>query len=147
MAQQKRRLEVSTGTQGIANSYVDMDFENDAMVNLHGLHVSVALEPQDQDANTNGIMGVWTLPGGVIQNADLPQNYGAWGNEDFSQYLWGWTTFTASNQTPFHWDFRPSTTRNKARGSRIVLQILTAGVSAGLVRVNTALTGFVTPVN
>ncbi len=147
MAKQKRRLEIATGTAGVSNQFIDMDFVNDAMVNLHGLHVSVALEPEDADANANGMVGVWVLPGGVIQNADLPQNIGAWGDEKFSQYLWGWEAWAASNQTPYHWNFRPKTSRNMARESRIVLHILNAGVSAGLVRQNSAITGFVTPVN
>ena len=145
MAKQKRRLEVATGTASVSNNFIDVDFVNDAMVNLHGLRVNVALEPQDAGANSNGIIAVWDLPGGVIQNTDLPLSFGAFGDEDFSQYLWGWTTFVASNETPYHWEFAPSTTRNKARDSRIVVQILLAGVSGGLVRHNTVITGFVTP--
>ncbi len=144
---QKRRLEVSTGTIGIANAYIDLEFLNDAMVNIHGYRATVAIEPQDGDANANGILGVWVLPGGVIQNGDLPQNFGEWGDEDFSQYLWGYEVWAATNQTPYHWKFSPDTTRNMARGSRIVLHILQAGISAGVSRLNTSQTGFVTSVN
>jgi len=147
MAKQKRRLETATGTAGVSNNFIDMDFVNDAMVNLHGFRASIALEPENADANANGIIAIWDLPGGVIQNADLPAGFGDFGNEDFSQYLWGWTAWAASNQTPFQWDFAPTTTRNKARDSRVVAHILVNGVSAGLVRQNTLLTGFVTPVN
>jgi len=144
---QKRRLEVTTGTAGVANSFIDMEFENDAMVNLHGYRATVAIEPQDADANSNGIMGVWVLPGGVILNGNLPQLYGEWGDEDFSQYLWGFKAWGATNQTPFHWEFSPTTTRNMARGSRIVLHILQAGISGGISRINTTQTGFVTSVS
>jgi len=145
MSKQKRRLEVATGTPGIGNSFIDINFVNDAMVNFHGCRVNVALEPQDADANANGAIIVWVLPGGVIQNTDLPATFGGLGNEDFSQYIWGWTPFAVSNQTPFNWEFAPDTTRNMARDSRIVVQIRTEGISAGLVRQLTMITGFVTP--
>ena len=143
---QKRRLEVATGTPGIGDSFIDIDFEDDAMVNFHGLRVNVALEPQNADANSNGVIAVWNLPGGVIQNSDLPTTFGAFGDEKFSQYLWGWTTWASSNQTPFHWEFAPATTRNKARDSRVVVQIHIAGITQGVMQQNTLITGFVTPV-
>ena len=142
---QKRRLEVATGTSGLGVSYIDMEFVNDANVNLHGLRVDVAIEPQDADANANGSIIVWNLPGKAIQNTDLPLTFGGQGNEDFSQYIWGWIPWACSNQTPFHWSFAPGTSRNKARESRIVCQITVNGISAGLIRQLTMITGFVTP--
>ena len=145
MAKQKRRLEVATGQSGVSNNFIDMTFINDASVNLHGLRVGVAIEPENADANANGMICVWDLPNDLIQNTDLPLNFGAFGDEDHSQYIWGWIPWVASNQTPFHWEFAPNTTRNKARDSRIVVQILIAGISAGLARHNTSITGFVTP--
>jgi len=51
----------------------------------------------------------------------------------------------ATNQRPFFWNFRPKTSRNMARGSRIVVQILQEGISAGVSRQNTLITGHVTP--
>jgi len=143
---QKRRLESATGDFGIGNSFIDMEFIDDAMVNLHGLHVSVALEPENADANANGAIRVWVLPGGVIQNGDLPATFGAFGNEDFTQYIWGQVSWNCSNQTPYHWNFMPKTTRNMARGSRIVVQILLAGITAGELSQNTLITGFVSAV-
>jgi len=141
---QKKRLEVSTGATGIANSFIDMEFVNDAQVNMHGYIAQVAIEPENADANANGMVAVWVLPGGVIQNGDLPAFYGSFGDEDFSQYLWAFTPWTASNQTPFHWMFAPGTSRNMARDSRVVLQIRVEGVSAGQVRQNTTQSCFVT---
>jgi len=141
---QKKRLEVSTSDPGISNNFIDMEFENDANVNVHGYIAQMAIEPQDADANANGIVGVWVLPGGIIQNADLPLTFAGWGNEDFGQYLWGMTPWTASNQTPFHWKFDPKTSRNMARDSRIVLHVRVEGITAGLVRLNTTQSAFVT---
>jgi len=144
MLKQKRRLEVATGQSGVANNYIDIDFEHSTEVNVHNFRVNTSVEPEDADANCNGIWAVWVLPGGVIQNADLPLNFGSFGNEDFAPYLWGMGVFTASNQTPATWEFAPKTSRNVQRGGRIVYHILFAGVSAGLVRHNTAITCYTT---
>ena len=123
-----------------------MDFVDDANVNVHGYIAQAGIEPEDADANCNGIMGVFVLPGGVIQNTDLPSTYGLWGDEDHSQYLWGYVPFCASNQTPFHWKFAPKSSRNMARGSRIVFDIRIDGISAGLARIVTTQSCFVTSV-
>jgi len=104
------------------------------------------LEPQDADANANGIWAVWVLPGGVIQNADLPQTYGNFGNEDWAPYLWGIGVWIASNQTPAMINFAPASTRNMQAGGRVVFQLLINGVSAGQVRHNEVLTCFTTPI-
>jgi len=144
---QKRRLEVTTSNPtGGSNNFIDLEFINDAQVNFHGYRAEVAMEPQDADANANGMIAVWVLPNMTIQNADLPTTYGGFGDEDRSQYLWGWSPFACSNQTPTHWEFSPKTTRNMARDSRIVLQILVNGLTAGALRINTTQTGFVSAV-
>ena len=147
MVTNKRRTEVSSGTPGISTSFIDVDFEHDTVVNVHGYRAAVAIEPQDADANANGMIGIYVLPGGVIQNADLPATIGAFGNEDVAPYLWGLIPWTASNQTPFHWEFTPKTTRNIQRGGRIVMDVLIAGISAGLCRLNTTQTMFTSVVN
>ncbi len=141
---QKRRLEVSTGTSGLGTSSIDMEFLNDSEVNMHAYVASVSIEPQDADANANGIWGVWVLPNATIQNADLPTTYGQWGDEDRSQYLWFMQPFTCSNQTPFSSTIAPKTSRNMARDSRVVLQVRIEGISAGLARINTTQTCYVT---
>jgi len=146
MAKNRRRLEVTSSAPGVSNNFIDLEFVNDAMVNLHGYIAQFAAEPQDADANCNGIWAVWVLPGKTIQNSDLPTTFGEFGNEDRAQYMWGYGPFMASNQTPVHVEFNPKGTRNMARDSRVVLQIFIQGVSAGLVRLNTTQSGFVTAV-
>ena len=146
MAKNKRRIEVTSSAPGISNNFIDLEFVNDAMVNLHGYIAQAILEPQDADANYNGIWAVWVLPNATIQNSDLPTTYGEFGNEDRSQYMWGYGPTAGSNQTPGVIDFRPKGTRNMARDSRVVFQIFIQGISAGLVRLNTTQSGFVTQV-
>jgi len=146
MAKNRRRLEVTSSAPGVSNNFIDLEFVNDAMVNLHGYIAQFAAEPQDADANCNGIWAVWVLPGKTIQNSDLPTTFGEFGNEDRAQYMWGYGPFMASNQTPAVIEFMPKGTRNMARDSRVVLQIFIQGVSAGLVRLNTTQSGFVTSV-
>ena len=144
MSKQKRRIEVATGTASVSNNFIDIDFEHSTEVNVHAFRINTSVEPEDGDANANGIWAVWVLPGGVIQNGDLPATFGAFGNEDFAPYLWGMGVWTASNQTPATWEFTPKTSRNIQRGGRIVYQLRIAGVSAGLVRHNTSITCYTT---
>ena len=142
----KRRIEVATGVQGIANAFIDMEFDHGTAVNIHGLRVDVKMEPQDADANANGIIGVYVLPGGVIANSDLPTTYGSFGDEDTAPYLWGIGPWMASNQTPDHWSFYPKTSRTMQRGGRIVVNLRMEGISAGLLRQNTVITCFTSDV-
>ncbi len=142
----KRRIEVATGNPGISVNYVDMAFDFGTAVNIHGFRYAVALEPQDADANANGMIGIYVLPGGTIQNSDLPSTFGTFGDEDIAPYLWGLIPWTASNQTPFHWEFTPKTSRNMQRGGRIVAVLRVEGISAGLIRHVQSMTCFTSDV-
>ena len=144
MARQKRRIEVATGNPGVSNNFIDIAFDNSTEVNVHGFRCEIAIEPEDAGANANGMIAIWVLPGGVIQNTDLPLSYGAMGDEDFAPYLWGMSPWIASNETPTNFKFEPKTSRNVQRGGRIVVHLLIAGVSGGLVRHNTMITCFTT---
>jgi len=144
MAKNKRRTEIATGTPGIGNSYIDIAFDNSTEVNVHGLRVEVDLEPQNADANANGVIAVYVLPGGVIQNTDLPVALGSFGDEKFAPYLWGIGIWMASNQTPAHWEFTPKTSRNIQRGGRIVVNLRVEGITGGLMRQTTLITCFTT---
>ncbi len=146
MAKNKRRTEVGTGTPGISSNFIDMDFEQGQIVNVHGLRVENIIEPQDADANANGIIAVYVLPGSVVQNSDLPQTLGDFGNEKYAPYLWGIGVWAASNQTPSKWTFEPKTSRNIQEGGRIVVNLRINGISAGLVRQTTLITCFTTQV-
>jgi len=146
VAKSKRRVEIATGVPGIGNSFVDIDFDKGQVVNVHGFRVEVDLEPQDADANANGVIGVYVLPGGLIQNSDLPTSLGTFGDEKSAPYLWGIGVWTASNQTPKHWEFTPKTSRNIQAGGRIVVDLRVEGITAGGVRQSTLITCFTTPV-
>jgi len=147
MAKNKRRVEIATGTAAAAsNSFIDMDFEKGQVVNVHGLRMEIMIEPEVGDANANGVWALWVLPGGAIQNSDLPSTYGAFANEDFAPYLWGIGVWGAANQTTVHILFDPDTSRNIQAGGCIVAHIMVNGLSGGLIRQNTLITCFTTPV-
>ena len=139
----KRRIEVSTGAAGLSNNFIDIEFDKGQSINIHGYRCMVTIEPEDADANANGMIAVYVLPGGLIQNADLPSNLGEFGDDDtLGAYTWGITPWAASNQTPFKWEFAPGTSRNMQAGGRIVLVIRIDGQSAGQTRMVTAQTCF-----
>jgi len=139
-------MEVATGNPGISNNFIDMAFDKGQAVNIHGLRCENIFEPEDADANANGMWAVWVLPGGVVQNTDLPSSFGQYGDEDFAPYLWGMGPWAATNQTPAHIVFAPASTRNMQSGGRIVFELSISGVSAGLVRHRTTITCFTTPI-
>jgi len=138
----KRRIEVSTGTAGVSNSFVDIAFDKGQAINIHGYRAELIVEPENADANSNGICAVYVLPGGVIQNSDLPSTFGEYGNEDLAPYLWGIHPWGASNQNPAHWVFAPKTSRNMQAGGRIVFAIRQDGISAGNARIISTQTCF-----
>jgi len=140
----KRRVETTTNSTGVGNVTLDLPLDDSDAVNLHGLRCCGSIEPEDGGANANGVWAVWCLPGGVIQNADLPLSIGGLGSEDSAPYLWGLGCWVASNESTYNFEFAPKTSRNCQKGARIVFRIIKDGVSAGNVRVNMIITGFTT---
>jgi len=147
MATNKRRLEGTDSNPGISANFIDVDFEDGTVVNVHGYIAQAAIEPEVADANATGFWAVWVLPGGVIQNADLPLTIGALANEVFAPYMWGCGVWAASNQTPKHIEFKPKTSRNIQRGGRIVFQISVLGLTSGAVSLDTFQSMFTSNVN
>ena len=101
-------------------------------VNVHGLWTDFSIEPENADANANGTWVLWCLPDAV--SAVPAIGVGTLETEGSNPYIWACGTWIASNQTPFHGNVRPMSSRNCQNGARIVLSIFNQGVSAGLVR-------------
>jgi len=146
LVKNKRRMEVATGNPGISTNFVDMDFDKGQAFNVHGFRLECVVEPEVGDANANGLWAVWVLPGGVVQNSDLPAAFGEFGDEKFSPYLWGIGAWAAANQTTSKIEFAPKSSRNLQAGARIVFELLINGVSSGGVRFNAVLTCFTSPI-
>jgi len=146
MSKNKRRLETSGSNPGISSNFIDVDFDSGTVVNVHGYRMQFDIEPEVADANASGFWAVYVLPGGVIQNSDLPGTIGVLGDEKLAPYIWGLGTFSASNQTPRHVEFNPKTSRNIQRGGRIVLLIVIAGLTSGNASLDTIQTCFTTDV-
>jgi len=144
MNTQRRRLNAET----IANNTIDgkniieIDLDESASVNVHGLRYCGSIEPENADANANGFWLALCLPAGTINAADLPDSFASLDNEDFLPYVWGVGCWTASNQAPYHFEFAPRTSRTCQHGARIFCYVSTSGISAGNVRINQTLTCF-----
>jgi len=95
--------------------------------NVHNLKVEINIESEAMEANANGFWFVYAFPGDIIGTADLPGTWSAFDDEKTSQYIWGSGLWMASNQTPFHKEFMPKTTRNLPRGGRVFLQVHVEG--------------------
>jgi len=143
MKTQRRRLDAGSDAAVLnGTETVEITLDESDAVNFHGMHYCFSIEPENADANANGLWILFCLPAQLIPLADLPNTFAELDNEDFLPYVWGVGCWTASNQAPFHYEFAPSTSRNCQRGARIVGRVTVTGVSAGNVRINQTLTGF-----
>lgn len=127
------------------NNTHDITIEQDeqASMNFHGLRYCFSIEPENADANANGIWYVLCLPQGIIQPSDLPDTLGQLTNDsDIAPYVWGLGCWTASNQAPFHYEFAPKSSRNCIKGARIFATVVPNGISAGNVRIISILSIF-----
>ena len=143
MRGKQRRRFVTDSDASTSGRYV-LSWQQDEsdVVNVHGMHCTIDLEPENAGANSNGGWAMFVLPGDVIQGTDLPATMIAQGTEDWNSYIWGTGTYTCSNESPQHIEFSPNTSRNIPAGGRIVLAIYVDGLSAGNIRVNRMFTFF-----
>ena len=140
MKVERRRTSGKTLSSAIIddNTTHDIEIEQDeqATMNFHGLRYCFSIEPEVQDANANGIWYVVCLPQGLIQSGDLPSTIGELVNDEkVAKYIWGLGCWTASNQAPFHYEFAPNSTRNCVKGARIRAVIVPNGISSGALRI------------
>jgi len=147
MKKERRRMAGQSFASGTLNSNLtyDITIEQDeqATMNFHGLRFCFSIEPENTDANANGIWYVVCLPQGIIQPSDLPSTIGDMVNdEDIAPYIWGMGCWTASNQAPFHYEFAPKSSRNCIKGARVFATVIPGGLSAGLLRVLSTLSIF-----
>ena len=96
-------------------------------LNVHGLVVDINIESEAMDANSNGFWIVFAFPGDIINALDFPQSYAQIDDERLQGYIWGFGNWMASNQTPFHTQFRPKTSRNLPRQGRIICYVFVNG--------------------
>ncbi len=135
---------VSSSVIGVNTTHnIQIEQDEQATMNYHGLRYCFSIEPEVQDANANGIWYVVCLPQGIIQNSDLPSTIGDLTNdEDVAPYIWGLGCWTASNQAPFHYEFAPKSSRNCIKGARVKGIVVPNGISAGALIINSIMSIF-----
>ena len=134
---ERRRTEASQNAIAVGatgNTTLVMD----DTVNVHSVRVSVAIEPDTADANAHGM---WALvsraeAGGVLLDPTIA-NINA---ETATQSIWAIGSWAASNQTPYHFEVAPKTSRNITRGGAVRLSINNQGLTAGNLIASTVLT-------
>jgi len=115
--------------------------------NVHNLKVELNIESEVMDGNSNGFWFVYAFPGNAIDLADFPASWSNFDDENVSQYQWGSGLWMASNQTPFHLQFMPKTTRNLPKEGRVVLYVKVEGSVPllGLNRINSSVQFHINP--
>ena len=145
MNPQRRRLNAESRALTTGPYLCELEFSEAPAVNAHGVASCFSIEPENTDANANGFWVLYCLPAGIIDAlTDLPSAFSTLDNEDFLPYVWGVGCWTASNQAPYHHEFRPKTSRTCQKGARLVQAVVATGISAGNIRVNQTLTCFTT---
>ncbi len=139
---QRRRMHWKTDAGGIGqvDNIATVDETNGA--NVHGLRCSIAIEPENADANANGTWVLWCIPRQDTSRASM--SFGALETEVANPEVWACGVWVATNQTGFNHDLDIGTSRNCPNGTRIILTISKEGITAGNVRVNTMITYFTT---
>ena len=110
-------------------------------VNVHGVRFGFIAEPENADANANGVWTLWCMPDEIsavpIPSVPLMELEGS------NAFIWAMGVWASSNQTPFNLpETALGTSRNCQQGARIVLAVHASGISAGNVRVVSYLRNF-----
>jgi len=137
---ERKRVHTAGGSPGAGSALIlvaNIDESNG--VNVHNIHLSVTVEPEDADANSQGQWVLWCLPD---KTSGAPSTtLGALEAEGSNAFYVAGDLWSASNQTPFvSGDVTFKTTRNCQNGARLVLTCHVEGTTAGLNSVHMLLT-------
>jgi len=129
--QRKRIKSAHDGQTGLfsVKRIVDMGINDVNKVNIHGLHITMGCAPVDPEEVFLGRWYVVLLPNSIAHTAATES---AWLAElstvslannhlSASSFVWGSGSIICSDATPFNLTFKPSTTRNAQKGSRLYL--------------------------
>ncbi len=98
-------------------------------VNYHNIWWGISIEPETQDANSNGVWVLWIKKDSTA--ADPVFSSGNIQNETFNQRIIACGNWAASNQTPFNMSNHMNSSRNLLAGEELVCTIRVFGLSAG----------------
>ena len=139
--QERRRVHTISAAAGAgADTDLVATVDEATAVNAHGVRFSMIAEPENADANANGNWALWCLP--RISTAVPSTSEGGLELESDNPVMWAAGVWAASNQTPWNHNVELRTSRNCPAGTRLVLRVHRAGVSAGNVQVRLFLTYF-----
>ncbi len=129
----------------LAGNRLDESYVAERAQNVHGFRMEANIESEVENANSNGHWAVYVFDGDVITSGDTITTWTQYNDENISQYLWGAGLWMASNQTPAHIEFAPSTSRNLKKGSRIMTVIWVEGTVPPITanRINLLMSGFI----
>ncbi len=139
MTQEPKRIEENTATAGAAVQ-VSVEFGPGTgtilrrLVNYHNIWGSFMVEPQDADANANGVWVLWMKPDDT--QADTLWSFANINSNNFNQMIIACGVWAASNQSPFTVPaIHMNTSRNMVANQKLVLSVFQEGISAGLSRI------------
>jgi len=143
MNAQRKRIQSSRqapNTTENAITIVAMDFDDDAVVNVHGVNVSIGMTPQGPDETLIGRWYVVMLPASIVHDSTVLNAWIANLNTvtlanlalASSEFVWGAGSIVCGEQSTFQHTFSPKTSRNVKKGGSLRL-ILVADAISGVI--------------
>jgi len=142
---QTQRKRIASGRQDnpvteIAINVVQMILDTEGSVNLHGLNVTMGVSPRGPDETLVGRWYVAVVPKSVAEDSTIRNAWIAQMNTitsanavlDSSEFIWGAGSFVCAEQSTFHLQFSPQTSRNVKEGSRIFVLAVADAVSGAV---------------
>ena len=138
MVNQPKRIQMNSQTQG-TGTQLTVGFGPGTgsilrrMVNYHNIWWGFSVEPENADANANGIWVLWqkmdtNVPDTIWTQANL-------NSDNFNMQIIACGTWVAANQTGYVFSSRMSSSRNLVANQELKLTVAVHGVTAGVCRV------------
>jgi len=129
---QAKRIQVNETNLG-AGSQTDVNLDVPTSpreeVNFHNIWVSVSVEPQDTDANSQGTWVLWHRNPGIGTSLFTDVNINI---ENTNAQIIACGVYSASNQSPFNYETQIKTSRTLPAGAKLTLSCVVTGITAGL---------------
>jgi len=123
-----------TESAAVVNNIV---FTDAPAVNIHGVHIDIAMTPFGPDETLVGRWYVACLPQSIANDPGLLADWvtslntitDANGQLKSSEFIWGSGQFICAEQAPFNHHFAPKTSRNMQKDSGIFVIVVADAVS------------------
>ena len=138
MVDQPKRIQMNSQTQGVGTQ-LTVGFGPGTgsilrrLVNYHNIWWGFSVEPENADANANGIWVLWLNKNTNV--ADTQWTQANLNSDNFNMQVIACGTWVSANQTGYVFSSQLKSSRNLVANQQLNLTVAVHGITAGLVRV------------